>query len=125
MRTVLVVDDDEQARLAVEMALEKVTDLTIRSAADGAEALEILRGAQPRIDALVTDLRLPEMDGYELASRMRGDPAFEHMPIVVVTADANPETARALKTAGVNAVFLKPFSHSQLRLVVEALLNAR
>ena len=125
MPTILIVDDDEQARTALEMAISPVFGVRIRLAADGAEALAIFLAGETRIDALVTDLSLPRMDGYQLAARVRGDPSLSRIPIVVVTADESPEVSRQLTSLGVDAIFRKPFSNSELRLKVEALLHAR
>jgi CheY-like chemotaxis protein len=125
MPTVLIVDDDEQARIALEMAVAPVFGSRIRIATDGVEALAIFLTREARIDAIVTDLALPRMDGYQLTARIREDPEFKRIPIVVVTADASPEVSRRLTSMGVDAVFRKPFSNSELRLKLEALLNAQ
>jgi CheY-like chemotaxis protein len=125
MLTVLVVDDDEQARVALEMAIDPIRDVMVRSAVDGAEALATLLGSDPRYDAVVTDLSMPRLDGFGLAERIRSNPDFGRIPIVVVTANYSPETVRRLTILGVDAVFRKPFSNSELRLALEALLHAR
>lgn len=125
MPTVLVVDDDEQARFALEMAIDSIRGIEVLLAADGAEALAAFLGSEPPLDAVITDLSLPRLDGYELAASIRGNPEFGRIPIVVVTADYSQEILRRLTLLGVDAVFRKPFSNSELRLALEALLNAR
>jgi CheY-like chemotaxis protein len=125
MLTVLVVDDDEQARFALEMAILPISEVRVLSAADGAEALAALLGSEPPVDAVVTDLSLPRLDGFGLAESIRNHPEFGRIPIVVVTANHSPEVVRRLTILGVDAVFRKPFSNSELRLALEALLNAR
>jgi CheY-like chemotaxis protein len=82
-RPLLIVEDDE----AIEFALsDLVTDSGYRTvgARNGIEALEVLRREKPL--AMIIDLMMPHMDGYELIRNVRGDPGLADVPMLVVTA---------------------------------------
>ena len=82
---VLVVDDDANVRALYVDALEDFGH-TVAIAADGAEALEQLRtGDHPCV--ILTDLRMPRMDGFELRQAVERDPQLAAIPIVVITGD--------------------------------------
>ena len=88
------------------------------------EALRILDRPGPAIQAIVTDLNMPRMDGFELIRRIREDGRTSALPIIVVSADTDPETPERIAQMGVNAFFAKPFSPAQVREKLEQLLNA-
>jgi CheY-like chemotaxis protein len=122
MRTVLIVDDDEQARVALELAIATLPNVQITSASNGADAMTILSDEGAAVDMVVTDLNLPTINGFELVKLLRSNDNTLHIPIVVVTADGSPDTPERLEALGVDAVFLKPFSTSQLRSALKGLL---
>jgi CheY-like chemotaxis protein len=85
---VLVVDDDEGFREALS-ALLALKGFTVELATNGREALEWLRGAgRPR--AVLVDLMMPVMSGWELLSVMRQDPSLATIPIAVISAARDP-----------------------------------
>jgi two-component system response regulator MprA len=86
-RTVLVVDDDPALRMMVEFVLEGA-GYVVQLAADGLEALEQLRVKLP--DAILLDMRMPRMDGWEFARRLRTE--YGHaVPVIVMTASEHAE----------------------------------
>jgi CheY-like chemotaxis protein len=108
-RVVLIVDDTDHLAATLEVALDAQAGTAVVSAADGREALEMLE-AGASIAALVTDLQMPRMDGFELIRRVRADRRLAGVPIIAVSGDSDPGTpARALE-AGADAFFPKPFS---------------
>jgi CheY-like chemotaxis protein len=84
--SVLVIDDDEEIRTVMGEILELLGyDVTV--AADGQEAVELLAvGLEPR--AIVLDMMMPRMDGWTFLSRIRADPRFRDVPVVVASAVA-------------------------------------
>jgi CheY-like chemotaxis protein len=80
---VLVVEDDEDARTAMRQALAS-EGWTVAEAEHGRAALDRL--AEARVDAIVLDLMMPEMDGFELVAELRRHPAWRGIPVLVVTA---------------------------------------
>ena len=82
---ILVVDDDEDARVLLIRALAKsALALEVATAADGRQALEAV--ARRRPDAIITDIMMPRMDGFDLCIALRADPATEDIPVIMVTA---------------------------------------
>lgn len=98
---VLVVEDDRDVRDTVIEALEDV-GIPAHGAADGAEALEVLRARSDRPPALVLlDLMMPVMNGTQFRERQLADPVLAAIPVVLLSADGSVDAkARALGTAG-------------------------
>lgn len=117
---ILVVDDDVLIREALAVVLE-MAGYTVAQAADGLHALESL-AARPA-DLVVTDLRMPRMDGYGLVSRLRR--RRPRVPIIVLTGEAPGREMKAL--AGGNgdriAVLHKPVVESALLRAVDSALG--
>jgi len=121
--TVLIVEDSENSAAALEMALEAIPGVTVRLASSALEALRILEVDTRRVGAVVTDLNMPRMDGFELIRRIRQCRGLATTPIVVVSADTDPSTPRRVAELGVGAFFPKPFSPAEVRRKLEQLLN--
>jgi CheY-like chemotaxis protein len=122
-RSVLIVEDSENAAATLEIALLAIPDLSIRHAGCGLEALRILAGVDG-IDAIVTDLNMPRMDGFELIRRIREDGKHWATPIIVVSADTDPGTPGRVADLGVAAFFPKPYSPAEVRRKLEQVLHA-
>jgi CheY-like chemotaxis protein len=122
-RPVLVVDDSENNAAMLEIALSNIPEVTVVLASSAFEAWRILSGAGSSIRAIVTDLNMPRMDGFELIRRIRADRRLEATPIVVVSADTDPGTPERVSQMGVSAFFPKPFSPAQVRRKLEQILN--
>lgn len=90
-------------------------------AADGAEAFTLAKDRRP--DAIVMDLAMPHMDGFEAIRRLRSEPATRDIPLVVLTGNGLFGHAEALK-AGCDAYLLKPCLPDDLVGVVASLLDA-
>lgn len=121
-RTILIVEDTELCRDALEVALMKVPDVRVRTVATAEEALHWL--AEDDICALVTDLHLPHMDGFELIEAVRAHPRRSSLPILVISGDSDPRTPARLAGLGANAYFSKPYSPAEVRSRLEQLLDA-
>ena len=79
------------------------------------DALRLLAGADCGVRAVVTDLNMPRMDGFEFMERIRAQPRHQRSPIIVVNGDTDPRTPERLTSIGVSAFFPKPYSPAQLR----------
>ena len=123
-RTVLIVEDAESCATTLEIALLAIPHIHVRVAPTARQALEMLAVAGAGICALVTDLHLPLMDGFELIERLRSDSRTALLPIVVISGDSDPKTPERLYRLGANAYFGKPYSPAQVRQKVEQLLDA-
>ena len=120
---ILIVEDSENSAAMLEMAFLGIPDVRVMQAPSGVEALRILDAAATPVRAVVTDLNMPRMDGFELIRRIRGDQRLRATPIIVISADTDPETPNRVAALGVDAFFPKPFSPAQVRRTLEHLLN--
>src|SRR5579864_9529127 len=123
-RSVLIVEDSENSAATMEMALLGIPGVSVLLAASGQEALRIIHDAGSDVQAIVTDLNMPRMDGFELIRRIRENGETSTVPIVVVSADTHPDTPERVAQMKVDAFFAKPFSPAQVRRKLEQLLNA-
>ena len=122
-RPVLVVDDSENNAAMLEIAISGIPEVSVVLASSAFEAWRILSADSRPIYAIVTDLNMPLMDGYELIRRIRADGRLAATPIVVVSADTDPGTPDRIARMGVSAFFPKPFSPAQVRRKLEQILN--
>lgn len=122
MVTLLLVDDSKWSVIALEVALLKLPGISVLYAESGQSAWSLLE--QHAVDAIVTDLQMPVMDGFELIARVRGTPATQAIPIIVVSADSSTEAQERARQLGANSYFVKPCSPSAVRLKLEELLDA-
>jgi two-component system, cell cycle sensor histidine kinase and response regulator CckA len=112
--SVLVVDDEAALRAMFARALADV-GYHVLEASDGVEALELLRQAGAQIRLIVTDIRMPRMDGYELAERIGASPH----PVPMLFISANAQKGSHLP----GPVLEKPFTPAALRAAVARLLS--
>ncbi|MBS1118010.1 MAG: putative Chemotaxis protein CheA modulated with response regulator receiver region (Modular protein) [Deltaproteobacteria bacterium] len=107
----LVVDDSRAIREAMTSMLGR-EGWIVDVAEDGARALQMTR--QLRYDLIVTDLEMPEVDGFDLIARLRKDERFQTTPIIIITSRANPEHRRRARELGVRALVAKPITRRKL-----------
>ena len=111
-KVVLVVDDSATVRKFVATSLQIQGFVTV-TAADGMEALERMPNEQ--IDAIVTDLNMPDMDGFEFIRNLRSMPAYASIPIIVLSSITNQEEKDTAEKLGVVAYLEKPFSAERIQ----------
>lgn len=121
MTRILLIDDDELSRSAVEKMLERA-GFEVRSTGDGREALESYRKERP--DLVVTDLIMPDVDGLELIQQVRQlDPTVR---ILAISGGGRVQAEEYLSVArkfGALEVLSKPFTGQELRQAVERALG--
>src|SRR5688572_684931 len=123
MATILVADDNRANREALAALLEVAGHDVVR-AADGREALERAREAKPEL--VISDVLMPMMDGYELARRLKAEPATAGSAIIFYTAYFGGHDAQALAQAhGVGRVLVKPSENAEILRQVDAALASR
>ena len=120
-RMVLIVEDTDLCRDALELALMQVPGLEVQCVGTAEEALECL--ASSPVCALVTDLHLPCMDGFELIQKIRSQARSPALPILVISGDTDPRTPARIARLGADAYFPKPYSPAEVRHKLEQLIH--
>ncbi|MFH1539496.1 MAG: response regulator [bacterium] len=115
-KRVLLVDDSLSGRIAQRDMLERM-GFHVEVASSGFQALEML--GEKEYDAVVTDINMPRMDGYEFTARMRSDESTRRMPVVMVTSDIKRADRQKGFDVGINEFLAKPFSDDDLRQAIE------
>ncbi|MCB9780054.1 MAG: Flp pilus assembly complex ATPase component TadA [Alphaproteobacteria bacterium] len=116
---VLVVDDHEEILQLVHITLEGRHEVHL--ARDGQEALDQVARHKP--DAIVLDVMMPRLSGYEVAERLKGDPATADIPILILSARGDAQHIKEGFQAGADDYLPKPFDPEELELRVRALLR--
>jgi len=106
---VLLVEDDPALRRYLEVVLQRA-GYEVASAGDGLEAMKVLLGA--RVDVIVTDALMPNLDGYELCRFVRNSRHLAHLPIILLSA-LDPKNTTD-ESEQVNAFLAKPVSPEEL-----------
>lgn len=125
-KRLLLAEDD---RLCGEILCELLEDETGRPVsitANGRAALEMFESANGEYDAIIMDVQMPVMNGYEAARAIRrsGCGNAKTVPIIALTADASEESARAAADSGMNGCLTKPVNIDRLRKAVAAALKS-
>ena len=123
LNSLLYVDDDADIREIVEMSLGLDGSLRVSSSAGGEHALTVMRSGRP--DLVVLDVMMPGMDGPAILLRMRADPDLQHIPVIFMTAKANPQEVARFRDLSAIGVIAKPFDPMALGGQVRALWNSR
>jgi two-component system, chemotaxis family, chemotaxis protein CheY len=120
-RTILTVDDSPSMRMIVGSTLRKA-GYRVVEAVDGGDALAKLDSVV--VHMVLTDLNMPDMNGFELIRRLRTHPSCRFIPIVVVTAEPQAEVKQAGREAGATGWIIKPFKPRQLLSAVKKVLGS-
>jgi CheY-like chemotaxis protein len=121
-RSVLVVDDSDVCSTLMEIAFSGLEGIEVLIADSASRALLMLRDSSLDIAVIITDLQLPDKDGFVLIQQLREIPPHEHTPIVVVSGVSTAAARPKLEHHHVSAYFEKPCSPAQLRRTVQDLL---
>jgi len=107
---VLVVDDFLTMRRILKNILKQVGFKRMEEAEDGAQALDMIKNADPPFDLIIADWNMPKMTGIELLKAIRADPELKHLPVIMVTAEAQKSRVLEAVQAGVSNYIVKPFT---------------
>ncbi len=118
--TILVVDDNLDARLFLQRSLGE--DYNVILASNGKEALQQLNDSD-HVDLVISDVMMPVMDGIELFKRIKSDIKYSHIPVIMLTAKSNEEDIIEGLKEGAADYITKPFSLSVLQLRIKKILE--
>ncbi len=119
-RRVLIADDEPITRMLVKLLLER-QHFEVLEAVNGRDALEIALREHP--DLLMTDLNMPEMDGYEAITRIRREMSLAMLPVLVLTSEEGPGVERRVLELGADDYVVKPFDPDVLLSRVNAVFR--
>ncbi|GAB4472964.1 MAG: chemotaxis response regulator CheY [Burkholderiaceae bacterium] len=117
----LIVDDFSTMRRIVRNLLKEIGFANAEEAEDGAVALNMLRSG--KFDFVVSDINMPNMNGFELLKNIRADDALKSIPVLMVTAEAKKEDIVAAAQSGANGYIVKPFTKATLEEKVQKILQ--
>lgn len=118
-RVALVVDDSPVDRRIAGAIIEKTTDLQVKFATDGQEALDIVAAEAPSF--VLTDMQMPNINGIELVERMKAE--FPTIPVILMTANGSEEAAITALRAGASNFIPKRFLRQELPAVLALALS--
>jgi CheY-like chemotaxis protein len=129
-RLVLIVEDNEICAETLQIALELIPGVEIRSIPGPLAAIAILNEPGSDVAAIITDLNLHWTEarnagignGLDLIRQLRTTPRFARLPILLISGDSNPRLAEHALAHGADAFFAKPYSPSAVRRKLEQLL---
>lgn len=119
---ILLVDDEPGLREAVQAYLED-SGFNVNAASSANEGWDILQSYLP--DLVITDIMMPQVDGYQFLQKLREDPRFKALPVVFLTAKGMTTDRIQGYQAGCDAYLSKPFDPEELVAIVENLLERR
>jgi DNA-binding response OmpR family regulator len=122
-KLVLIVEDAEIVASSLALAVEMVPGVKAIITRDPITALSLFGAPDSAIAALVTDLNLPHLDGFELIRQVRTLAAYRNLPIIMISADERASSLNGSTPNGANALFRKPFSTKEVCRVLEELLQ--
>jgi CheY-like chemotaxis protein len=117
---ILFCEDNPTIRRLLAVAL-RGTPHEVEIAADGAEGLRLAELTTP--DLIVTDISMPDMDGFALVAAVRAHPRLKSVPVLVMSATMEKDKLESLLAQGANGYLSKPFSPQSLRDTIEAALG--
>lgn len=118
---ILIVEDETNIAESLSFILRRV-DFDVDTAADGAEALDRLR--RERFAAIILDIMLPGMNGFDVLRAVRADRALAALPVIVLTAKGQANDRKMAEAIGASAFITKPFSNAEIVDCVSRLAEA-
>lgn len=119
----LLVDDEPGIRVAVKDYLEEVGGFAVQVASHADEAWQMMQHKTP--DLVISDIMMPQVDGYQFLRKLREDSRFKSLPVVFLTARGMTSDRIQGYAAGVDAYLPKPFDSDELVAIVKNLLGRR
>jgi signal transduction histidine kinase len=120
--TIVYIEDDTASRMLVERVLSS-KGYDVHVASNGLDGIALVRSKNPHL--ILTDINLPDMDGREITTRLRGLPHFTSTPIVALTANIGPGNRELALAAGCNGFLTKPIDVASFPGQVEAYLQGQ
>ena len=117
----LIVDDFSTMRRIVRGLLKEIGYNNAEEAEDGAVALNMLKNA--KFDFVVSDINMPNMNGFDFLRAVRADETLKHIPVLMVTAEARKEDIVLAAQTGASGYIVKPFTKATLEEKVQKIVQ--
>ena len=117
----LIVDDFSTMRRIVRNLLKELGYANADEAEDGTDALAKLRAS--KFDFVVSDINMPNMNGFDLLKAIKADDSLKHLPVLMVTAEARKEDIVLAAQSGASGYIVKPFTKATLEEKVQKILQ--
>jgi len=115
----LLIDDNVNERELYKLALEP--EFSVITANRGADGLALAESERP--DAIVLDVMMPGMDGWETCTRIKGQPGTADIPVILLTGTHDHDLSRQATAAGASAILIKPCAPERLRRTILSALR--
>lgn len=120
-KVILTVDDAATIRSLIKLTLAKSGNYSVIEAEDGEDGLRVLENQIP--DLVITDLNMPNLNGFGLVAAMKANPKFSKIPVVMLTTEDSPEHAAKGRELGIIAWVTKPFDPQTLLGAVKSIFS--
>ena len=117
----LIVDDFSTMRRVMRALLKEIGFERTEAAEDGAVALEMLK--KSKFDIVITDILMPNMNGFELLTAIKADESLRHVPVLMVTAEARKDDIVRSMQGGAAGYIVKPFTRATLEERIRKILG--
>jgi two-component system chemotaxis response regulator CheY len=117
LKTILIVEDSATTRSLIRAVIDELGDFDTVEASTGFEALKMLPAGS--FDLIITDINMPDINGLELISFVKGNDRYNHLPIVIISTERSEEDKKRGMALGAAAYISKPFTSDELKGIIE------
>ena len=121
MKSILLVEDSATTRSLIRAVIEEIGDFDVVEAPTGFDALKLLPAQD--FDLVLTDINMPDINGLELINFIKGNPRYNHIPLIIVTTERSEEDKKRGMALGATAYVTKPFKAPELQGNIRKILN--
>lgn len=115
-KKILVAEDSPTMRYLIASTISALGDYDVIEAGNGFEALRIL--PREKVDLVITDINMPDINGLELVSFIRQNPNYQNTPLFIISTEGSEKDREKGMSLGANAYLVKPFSPEELQSLI-------
>ena len=121
MKKILITEDSSTMRSLLVSTIESMEGFQIVEAASGFEALRLL--PREKIDLVITDINMPDINGLELISYIRNNPNYQSVPLFIISTEGSEKDRQKGIALGANEYLVKPFKPEELQQLIQRYLG--
>jgi len=119
--SVLIVEDSKAMRGLIRATVEQISGFATSEAGSGFDALKTL--PSQKFDLIITDINMPDINGLELISFVKGHPQYKDIPLIIVSTEKSEEDKRRGMSLGASGYIVKPFRSDELQNLIKDILG--